>query len=196
VSDLVKVSDFELEQRQAKALSVSSLMPAAYQNNVANCLIAIELSRRIGASPMMVAQNLDVIGGRPSWRSTFLIATINAASEFGRLRFVVAKDADAKPYSCHAAAKDADTGEDLLGPTVTMEMARDEGWVSKAGSKWKTMPELMLCYRAAAFWARLYASHLLLGLQTTDEMEDVGRRAPRVQQTDITAVIDALPDGA
>jgi hypothetical protein len=52
-------------------------------------------------------------------------------------------------------------------------MANKEGWFSKTGSKWQTMPELMIRYRAAAFWGRLYASDLLLGIQSQEEVVDV-----------------------
>jgi len=52
-------------------------------------------------------------------------------------------------------------------------MAAAEGWATKAGSKWKTMPELMLRYRAAAFFGRLYAPDILMGMQTAEEAVDV-----------------------
>ena len=54
-----------------------------------------------------------------------------------------------------------------------MQMATAEGWSTKAGSKWKTMPELMLRYRAATFFGRLYAPDLLLGMQTVEEARDI-----------------------
>jgi len=62
----------------------------------------------------------------------------------------------------------------IKGPTVTLEMAQTEGWATKAGSKWKTMPELMLRYRAAAFFGRLYAPEILMGMQTVEESADIG----------------------
>lgn len=54
-----------------------------------------------------------------------------------------------------------------------MEMAKAEGWVGKSGSKWKTMPELMIRYRAAAFWGRLYVPEIMMGMHTMEEIEDV-----------------------
>jgi len=71
------LSSFELAQRQAKALSASDLVPQQYKGNVANTLVALEIANRIGASPLMVMQNLHIIHGRPSWSSTFVIAAIN-----------------------------------------------------------------------------------------------------------------------
>jgi hypothetical protein len=55
-------------------------------------------------------------------------------------------------------------------------MAKAEGWSTKAGSKWITMPELMLRYRAAAFFARLYAPDITLGMMTAEEARDITER--------------------
>jgi hypothetical protein len=52
-------------------------------------------------------------------------------------------------------------------------MAKAEGWLTKTGSKWITMPELMLKYRAAAFFGRLYAPEVLMGMQTSEEVIDI-----------------------
>ena len=54
-----------------------------------------------------------------------------------------------------------------------MQMAKDEGWSTKNGSKWKTMPEQMLRYRSASFFGRIYAPEILMGFKTTDEVEDM-----------------------
>jgi hypothetical protein len=55
-----------------------------------------------------------------------------------------------------------------------MAMAKAEGWLDKNGSKWKTMPEQMLMYRAATFFCRVYCPEVLAGVQTVDEIIDVG----------------------
>lgn len=61
----------------------------------------------------------------------------------------------------------------LESAPVTMEMAVNEGWYGKNGSKWRSMPDLMLRYRSAAFFGRIYAPELLMGLPTTEEVQDV-----------------------
>ena len=53
-----------------------------------------------------------------------------------------------------------------------MEMAEKEGWTKKAGSKWLTMPDQMLIYRAAALWSRAYAPEISMGFLTKEEAED------------------------
>lgn len=162
---------FEHGQRVAKMLSSSSLIPKEYQNNIQNTMIALEMANRIGANPLMVMQNLYIVHGKPSWSSTFIIASINACGKFSPLRYEMSGEGD--KYGCIAWAYDKETKERLEGPKVTWEMANAEGWVNKSGSKWKTMPELMFRYRAAAFFGRLYAPELLMGISTADESEDI-----------------------
>lgn len=169
-------ASFELAQRMAKALSASAIIPKEFQNNIPNCLIALELSHRMGVSPMMVMQNLNIIYGRPSFSSSFLIAMINSSNRFkGGLRFKYTGEGDNR--SCYAWTVDGDATI-IEGPTSSIAMAKAEGWYdrkSKDGSsisKWRTMPEIMLAYRAASFFARLYAPELMMGMKSVEEIED------------------------
>ena len=143
---------FALAQRMAKALCASELVPKQFQGDrgMANTLIALELAQRTGASPLAVMQNLHVVQGKPTWSAQFIIAALNACGRFTPLRFVL--DGEGPARSCCAWATDKASGETLEGPKVDMAMAQAEGWATKSGSKWKTMPELMLRYRAATFF--------------------------------------------
>ena len=161
---------FELIQRQAKMLSTSTLVPKDFSGNVANCAIALNVAKRTRLDPLMVCQNLAIIHGRPSWSATALIGMINASGKFSPLRFVF--DSDEAPTWCYAVARDMATGEELKGERITLEMAKKEGWSTKNGSKWLTMPGQMLRYRAASFWSRAYASDMSLGMYTQDEVRD------------------------
>lgn len=162
---------FDHAQRVAKMLSSSSLIPKEYQGNIQNTMIALEMANRIGASPLMVMQNLYIVHGKPSWSSTFIIAALNSSRKFSPVRFELSGDGE--EYGCYAWAYDASNQEKLLGPKITMKMAKLEGWIDKNGSKWKTMPELMLRYRAAAFFGRLYAPEIMMGMQTFEEVIDI-----------------------
>lgn len=162
---------FELVQRQAKLLSTSTLVPKEFQGNMANCAIGLNIAKRLGADAFMVLQNIDIIHGRPSFRATFLIAMVNASGRFSPLQFRM--EGDGATRSCVAHAKTKEDGETVEGPQITMAMAKAEGWSTKAGSKWVTMPELMLRYRAAAFFARIYAPDITLGMHTAEEAADM-----------------------
>ncbi len=167
------IQAFEEAQRIAKALASSTLIPPAFQGQqgFANCLVALEIANRMRISPFLAMQHLHVIHGRPSWSSSFIIAMVNGCGRFSPLRFEISGEGDS--LACYARATDLASEQELKGPTITMAMAKKEGWSTKAGSKWATMPDLMISYRAAAFWGRLYASDLLLGLQTQEEVIDI-----------------------
>ena len=163
--------NFIMAMQMAKALSSSTIVPSTFQKNDANCLIAIEQAQRLKVSPLMVMQNLYVIQGRPSWSSKFLIGAINNSGKFDmELQFDETKDKNGKPFSCTAWTMK--NGRRVEGMEVNMDMAKDEGWLGKNGSKWKTMPQLMLRYRAASFFSSLNCPELTMGLYTREEMQD------------------------
>jgi hypothetical protein len=167
------IQAFEDAQRIAKALASSTLIPPQFQGQqgFANCLVALEIANRMRMSPFQVMQNLHIIHGRPSWSSQFIIGLINGCGRFSPLQYEVTGQGDS--LACTCVATELASGKDLRGPTVTMAMAKKEGWATKSGSKWQTMPDLMIRYRAAAFWGRLYIPELLVGIQTQEEVVDI-----------------------
>ena len=167
------IQAFEDAQRIAKALASSTLIPPQFQGQqgFANCLVALEIANRMRMSPFQVMQNLHIIHGRPSWSSQFIIGLINGCGRFSPLRYDVTGQGDS--LACTCVATELASGNDLRGPTVTMAMAKKEGWATKSGSKWLTLPDLMIRYRAAAFWGRLYIPELLVGIQTQEEVVDI-----------------------
>jgi len=173
------IAAFDAAQRMARALCSSTLVPRDYQGQqgLANSLIALEIAGRMRLSPLVVMQNMTPIHGRPTWSSKFLIATVNASGRFSPLRFVF--DDKEKPTCCYAVATDKATGEVLEGETITLELARKEGWWSRKDrngnetSKWQTMTGQMLRYRAAAWWANVYCPEIALGLITQEEALDI-----------------------
>ena len=163
--------NFKMAWQMSQALAESTVVPSTFQKNPANCLIAVEQANRLNMSPFMVMQNLYVIQGKPSWSSKFLIAMINGSKKFdAELQYDEKKDANGKPYSCLAWT--TKNGRRIEGMEVTMDMAKEEGWLAKNGSKWKTLPALMLRYRAASFFASLNCPELTLGIYTKEEIED------------------------
>jgi hypothetical protein len=151
----------------AKLFSQSTIVPAVYQKNEANCFIACEIADRMGSDPFMVMQNLNIIQGKPSFGSTFIIATINTSGRFKTpMNFETTGSVKAGDLSCYAYATSKD-GTLCKGPVVSLEMAKAEGWFDKNGSKWKTMPEVMIRYRAASFFGKQYCPEILMGLQSS-----------------------------
>ena len=163
--------NFIMACQMAKALAQSTLVPNEYRGNDSNCLIAIDLSQRLGASPFLVMQNLDVIQGKPSWSAKALIGMINASGKYDfELQFDEKQDKEGKPFSCQCWTEK--NGRKVTGPVIDMDMAKAEGWTNKNGSKWKTMPQVMLRYRAASFFSRMNCPEISMGIYTTDEIID------------------------
>ena len=178
---------FELAQRKAKVYSESSLVPKEYQKNVGNVLIAQNMATRMGADVLMVMQNLYLVHGRPGWSAQFLIGTFNSCGRFSAIRYRFSGKADTDEWGCTAYCVELATNEELVGTKITIGIAKKEGWFSKSGSKWQTIPEQMLRYRAATFLIRTIAPEIGLGLHTVDELEDIGptvekRRMPAIGQ--------------
>lgn len=163
------VHRFEHAQRVAKVLSSSTMVPDHFKNNIGNCLIALNYADRIGADVFMVMQSLYVVHGRPGIEAKLAIAMLNASGRFSPLKFRYNKD----KTECEAYAKDLQSGEEIFGPMVSISMANAEGWTTKTGSKWKTMPVIMLGYRAASFFIKQNAPEVFLGMQTKDEIDDI-----------------------
>ena len=218
---------FETMQRVCKLFSSSELVPEMYKAQyksipqgaseevikavvtenkmaetkaIANCMIAIEISQRISASPLMVMQNMTPIYGKPSWSSKFLIATVNSCGRFeplkyrfiekgnlgmveytdyvwnGRTKAPTTKQFDGKKImdiECVAYTTAKGSTEVLESSPISIRMAIQEGWYTKNGSKWQTMPKQMLMYRAASFWTSAYAPELSMGMRTVEENQDI-----------------------
>lgn len=197
------MKSFETTQRIGTMFSKSSIVPKDYQGNVANCAIAVDMAMHLGKgiSPLTVMQQLTIVQGRPTWSAQFLISCINTCGKFSTIRYEeknlgkVGKTGvnkymyengkgtqklveteeykDVDNLSCIAYAYDNATGEKLQSIEITIKMAMSEGWYAKSGSKWQSMPQQMLRYRAAAFWQRAYAPEVGMGFYTTEEVQDI-----------------------
>jgi len=168
------LSQFQDAQRMATLLARASIVPESYRGeaHIGDCVIALEIANRIGASILAVMQNLQPVRGRLGWSSQFLISCVNASQRFSPLRYQMTGTRGADSWGCIAWACDK-TGELLQSPEVTIKMAKAEGWYYRPSSKWRTLPELMLRYRSATLFTRLYAPELTMGLQTTEEVAEL-----------------------
>lgn len=201
---------FDTMQRVCRLFASSELVPDMYkateknpiEKAMANCMIAIEIAQRIGASPLMVMQNMVPIYGKPSWSSKFLVATVNTCGRFNPLQYrfaekgmlgmvdytdyvwdnatrskrAVLKQFDGKKVmdiECVAFTTAKGSDNVLESSPISIRLAIQEGWYTKNGSKWQTMTRQMLMYRAASFWTSAYAPELSMGMKTIEENQDI-----------------------
>lgn len=164
---------FEYSQREAKLLAASDYAPKAYKGNVANCVLVINLARRLDIDAAILMQNTAIIHGKPAFEAKFVIALINRSQIFTRLHYVFSGTVGQDDWGCRVVTYERATGEKIEGPVVTIAMAKADGWFSKEGSKWRSIPQQMLIYRAATFFGRAYCPEVTLGLHTQDEIDDM-----------------------
>lgn len=156
----------------ADTLARSDLLPAHFAKKPQNCLIALALAQSLNINPIMALQQVSVISGKPCLQSTLMISLLKQSGKIrGPLRFIVSGDDGQPNRGCRAVAIDSETGEEIEGENITLALAQREGWTRNA--KYKSMPDTMLKWRAAAFFIRTYYPEVVLGLHTAEEMEDV-----------------------
>ena len=179
--EVAALAVFQRRQREAGVYAASALIPEHLRGKVADVMIAMEMARLLGEAPLIVMQAIHVVSGKAGFSAQYMIARANASGIFkGRIDWRLDKS-DASNLKVTAFATLKDTGQEV-SVEVDMRMADAEGWTKNP--KYKSMPEVMLRYRSAAFLVRFYAPDVMLGYQSTEEIEDVGvARGP-----DLTAV--------
>lgn len=164
--------------QMAQALANADIAPQTYRNKPENCVIALDMANRMGISPLAVMQYSQVVQGQFTWKGTACKAMIDGCGRYRNSKYEFQGKQGDPNWGCRLVAERASTGETVCGPWVTWKMATDEGWTTKGGSKWKTMPELMFRYRAAAFFMRTECASIGMGFQTAEEVGDALRVNP------------------
>lgn len=180
------VSLYNNALKMAESLAKSDLIPDNYKGKPESCLIAIDVARQIGSrSPLFVMQNLFVVKGKPSWSGQYCDAIVRA--NFKKVKVDLSGEGDER--GCKVTAYD-ENDNFCEGTRITIRMAKQEGWFNKTGSKWQTMPDLMLQYRAFAFFARIHCPDKLLGIHDEFENVDISKIEQRADNP-FEEVIDA-----
>ena len=170
-------------------LAKSTIVPVAYQNRPENCFIALDMANRMGVSPFIIMQNLHVIQGKPSFSGSAIASMIRSNPNLKDVELVYVGEEGKDTWGAYITAINVKNGKKLKGGTVTIAISKKEGWFQKSGSKWQTMPELMLAYRAYAWFGRVYTPEVMMGLHSTDEIVD------RVEGAEKTPVINPFKKG-
>jgi len=152
----------------AEIMAGSNLLPNHYKNNVPNCFIAIQSAFRIGIDPMLYMQNTYVVGGKLGMGTSFAVSLANMSGKFkSGITYNVEGEGNNMAATAYATLKNGE----VIQYTVSMQMAMADGWTKNA--KYKSLPDLMLRYRAATLLIRTHIPEVLNGLHTTEELEDV-----------------------
>lgn len=177
---------FETTQRMAKLLAVSQIAPQNYRNNVADCVVAIDMANRMGLSPIVVMQNSQIVHGNFSWKGTACKSMIDNCGRYIKTRYVEVGEKGKDSYGVYLEAIDKD-GDVIKGVPVTIKMAKDEGWWQR-NPKWQSMTDLMLRYRASAFFMRTECASLAMGFLTSEENEDIANS--KNKKSNLTSILE------
>ena len=172
ISMLYDQNSFNHLWRVGNMFANSDMVPKHFKGKPGDCVIALDLADRMKINPYMLMQKMYVIYGKPGIEAQLAIALVNTSGKFTPLEYKMSGTGDNE--TCVVVATHIASGNVCEGPPVSIEMAKKEGWYQKDGSKWKTMPKIMMRYRAAMFFARLHCPERLLGLQSVDELKDIG----------------------
>lgn len=169
---------FAQMQKAAVTISRTQVIPKAFQGKPDDCFIGLAIARATRQDPIMVLQSLYVADGRAGWYSKYLIARANASGIFtDPIVFEDTVDGtvniggrERPNISVTALATLARTGKEVR-QTVDLKMAAADGWTRN--KKYETIPKRMLEWRSASWLINLYAPHILFGLPTAEELQDV-----------------------
>ena len=178
---------FDQLLRAANMLSQTSIIPATYQGKPQDCFVALEMATRMGVSPLVVMQNMYVVKGKPAWAGQACTMFINSCGKFTQVKHVYTGEKGTDSRGCYVTATRISDGIQVNGVEVTIAMAKAEGWT--ANTKWRTMPELMLAYRASAFFARVHCPEALMGVQLADEIYDADANKNATRTSTLTAAL-------
>ena len=131
-------------------------------------------AKELGLEIVSACRLTYVIYGTPALMTAGVIGLVNAHAGLGsEIMFEERGDLQSDDYAVRGWAISGKSGEKMYGIWVGMDMAIAEGWTKKKGNKYGgPMRAQMLRYRAATFFARLFVPHVLMGLHTTQEVEE------------------------
>lgn len=168
---LFDTARFNQAWRVAKAFADSKMVPSHFQGNTAGVFVILQMATRMELDVFMVLQNMYMVKGKPGMETKLALALVNTRGPF-KDPITWEFDNEVDPKECTAFAFLKSTGE-RREYKLTWDTVKKEGWLDKDGSKWKTLPKLMLMYRSAIFLIRTVCPEVILGLSTYDELQDI-----------------------
>jgi len=181
--DLLEDNNFDKMWRMAEALANSALsIPKELKGNIGDCLAIVTQAMIWGLNPFAVAQKAHVINGKLGYEAQLVNAVVmQSGAVVGSFHYEHNGD------SCRVGAvlrgeQQITWGEWLSAASVT----------TKNSPLWKTNPKQQLGYLQLKNWARAFCPGAILGVYTTDELEQTGADADGVLPT--PRVIQATPE--
>jgi len=168
IGDLM-LNDRLLEQSMKIAESMASAkvtVPKHLQGNVGDCYAITLQALQWRMNPFVVAQKTHVVNGTLGYEAQLVNAVV-AASGAIRGSFSYEYRGDGNSLECRVGAVLRGTEAITWG-----EWLKSSDVTTKNSPLWKVNPKQQLGYLQVKNWARLYCPGAILGVYSTDELQD------------------------
>lgn len=141
-----------------RAISKTEFVPSALRNKPEAILACILTGRELGMGPMESLRTIDMIDGKPSPSSEWMVGKVLDAGHV-----LVADEQTSETCTVTGIRFRDGTEQARMSFTFTMDMAKRANLAGK--SNWKNYPEAMLYWRAVAQLCRQFFPDVLRGLR-------------------------------
>lgn len=168
--------------KEAEIWAKTTFVSDECKKNIANCYIVLLFAYKKELDPLFVFNSIKFIKGNLFPGARLVTELLYRSKKYKNIKVVYINEEtfkgaasinNALSYGCYVKAHDVKKNEEVVGPTVTLQMAKDAGWLDKDRSLWKSIPALMLQHRALAWFVNSYVPTLADGLYTAEEGYDI-----------------------
>lgn len=205
--EMLEGDSMDKMMRLAEQMATSRIsVPEHLRGNVGDCLAIVTQAMLWNMNPFAVAQKTHIVSGRLGYEAQLVNAVVqNSGAVRGSPRYEYRGDAnglECRVGFVERGATDVTWNEFLRIADVT----------TKNSPLWKTNPKQQLGYLQIKNWARAFCPGAILGVYTTDELEQQGAgfteqndsitepaRGPRRRSDSVPAPVSGpslLPDPA
>lgn len=174
VVPILDTSKFEHMQRIAVMMSECAYVPADLLKGntdnakIANCFLVVNQAVRWGMDPFALAQTAYFVQGKLGFEGKTIAAAINSDHRLkGRLNYEFSGKGDIMMITVSGTFRDTGETKTITG-SVSM-------WKTSQGL-WAKDPEQALVYRGSRQWARRWMPDRLLGIYSSDELDEISAR--------------------
>lgn len=166
----------------AKLMAVSgSAVPGYLRGNPGGCLAICSRALRWQMDPFAVAEKSYQVVNKGEERIAFEAQLVHAvitarAPLKTRLRHEILGEGDQRRCKVSGLFRGEERPHEYTSPTLKEMLdarpKRRDGGGYGGSPLWETVPEVQLAYSTVRQWCRLFASEVLLGVYTPDELDD------------------------
>lgn len=186
----------EFSQVMAKGVAT---VPKHLAGNVADCMAVTMQAVQWKMNPFAVAQKTHIVNGTLGYEAQLVNAVIVTSGAIkGRFKYEYIGNWDAfqktdkkhddeiklnlgiKVGAILTGEQNITWGESLYLSNVTI----------RNSSLWKTAPKQQIAYLAVKYWARLYCPEVILGVYSTDELEEAKKIVKDITPPDANLLIN------